>query len=100
MKKYLWLVVLVLASSFAGSVAADTAHVQQDQAFLHQLVQSISPVQVPMSPVLADSPAPFAPPAVYCSGFYCNTDTDCWTHCIGGEGASYCNRALHDCYPY
>ncbi|HZF07454.1 MAG TPA: hypothetical protein VFE33_01565 [Thermoanaerobaculia bacterium] len=101
MKKYLWLVALVLASSLAVPVAADPAHAQQDQAFVHQLVQSISPAPATMSsPVLAESSSPFAPPAVYCSGFYCYTDTDCWTHCIGGEGASFCNRALHNCVPY
>ncbi len=100
MKKCLWLVALVLASSFAGPVAADNSHARQDQAFLQQLAQSIPQAPAALSPVLAESPSPFAPPAVYCSGFTCNTDLDCWAHCIGGDGASFCNRALHNCVPY
>jgi hypothetical protein len=97
MKKYLWVLALALVISAlsAGSVAADSSHKLQDQAFLNALAQQ---VKAPVSPVfvLSDNPLP-GPPAV-CS--FCTTDTDCWATCPGGEGSSYCDRIRHKCLPF
>jgi hypothetical protein len=97
MRKYLWLVALIAASLSAATVAADGSPTQQDLAFVQELAQQ---AKAPESPVLADDcPAPLAA-NVYCQGVYCNIDQDCWAYCIGGVGASYCNRGLHNCVPY
>lgn len=97
MKKYLCLVALVLATLTAATVSADGSPTPQDQAFVQGLAQQ---AKAPESPVLAeDCPAPQAA-NVYCQGVYCTQDNDCWTYCIGGVGASYCNRGLHNCVPY
>jgi hypothetical protein len=86
MKKHLWVVVaLILLFSFAGIVAADSSHVQQDQAFLHALVQ---PAQTPGTEAATEVPPPFTPPSL-CSGASCKTDFNCYAIC-GGFGSSYC----------
>ena len=100
MKKSLWMAGLVLSTFFAARAAqaADIPQIQQDpqdQAFVEQLAQQ---TQTPEAPAVGDCPTAIA--AVYCPGVYCTQDGDCWDHCIGGVGASYCNRFQHQCYPY
>ena len=99
MKKSLW-VVLIFTSLSAATAAADgssSSTQQDDQAFVQELAQQ---AKAPEAPVLADDcPVPLAA-NVYCQGVYCNIDQDCWAYCIGGVGASYCNRGLHNCVPY
>ena len=99
MKKYLWVLALalVISSLSAGSLAADSSHAQQDQAFLGELSQSISPA----APVLtAAPPAVLAPPAAGCVNLGCAKDSDCWPYC-GGEGSSYCSHNfIRKCVPY
>lgn len=56
-------------------------------------------VALVLSSLAMTAPAPAAA-ATYCPGVYCNQDADCWTYCAAGEFASYCNRALHRCFPY
>jgi hypothetical protein len=94
MKKYLWVVVLALSSLSAGTVAADNSHAQQDQVFLDELAQQAK--AAPMSPVLAESPSPFAPLSV-CNGAGCNSTRDCNIAC-GEPGLAYCD-ASHQCRP-
>ena len=98
MKKYLWVMALALvfSAAFAGTVAAESSHAQQDQAFLSGLAQQ---TQAPMSPVLASAP-PAASPLSLCSTTYCTWDSDCWAACPGGDGSSYCDRLRHKCLPY
>jgi hypothetical protein len=95
MKKYLRVLAfaMVISTLSAGSIAADSSHAQQDQAFLNSLAQQ---VKAPVSPVLvlSENPLP-APPSVCLS---CNTDTQCWATCPGGAGSSYCYR--HKCLPF
>jgi len=98
MKKSLWMAGMILCTLFAATVveAADSPQAApQDQVFVQQLAQQ---AEAPASPALGDCPTAIA--AVYCPGVYCTQDADCWDHCIGGVGASYCNRFQHQCYPY
>jgi hypothetical protein len=92
MKKYLWVVTLVLLSSFAGIAAADSSHVQQDQAFLHELAQQ---AQTPGTVAMAEVPLPLAPLSL-CNQTFCNKDSDCYAAC-GGIGSGYCDRGVHRC---
>jgi hypothetical protein len=93
MKKYLWVVALVVLSSlFAGSVAADSSHAQQDQAFLQQLAQ---PAKAPMTVFASpeQEQPPVAAPAL-CNQVSCTANFQCQTPCPGG---GYCDRFLKKC---
>lgn len=94
MKKYPWVLALLLSSLFVGSVAADSSHAQQDQAFLQQLSQQ---AQAPASPVPGEAPV-FAAVHGSCIRLNCRVDSDCWPYC-GGPDAVFCN-SLHFCNPY
>lgn len=98
MKKSLWMAGMIFSTLFAVTVveAADSPQTPRDQVFVQQLAQQ---AEAPASPALDVCPTPVAT-ATYCPGVYCIQDSDCWDHCIGGVGASYCNRLQHACYPY
>jgi hypothetical protein len=102
MKKSLWMAGLILSTFFVATAAqaADSPQLPQDlqdQAFVQQLAQQN---EAPAPPAEGDCPTATAIAAVYCPGVYCTQDGDCWDHCIGGVGSSYCNRFQHQCYPY
>jgi hypothetical protein len=93
---------LMLSMLFAATAAqaADSPQLPQnpqDQAFVQQLAQQN---EAPVLPAEGDCATATAINAVYCPGVYCTQDGDCWDHCIGGVGSSYCNRFQHQCYPY
>ncbi|MDP9122730.1 MAG: hypothetical protein M3O15_15395 [Acidobacteriota bacterium] len=93
MKKNLWVMVLVLSSLFAGTVAAESSRSQQDQVFFNQLVQQ---AKAPMSAVLVPAPSVKS----LCSVTRCNSSSTCWAVCPGGVGSSYCDVRQHECYPF
>jgi hypothetical protein len=98
MKKYLWVVALVLSSLvasslFAGTVPTDSTRAQQDQAFLNTLAGQ---AKAPMSPVLVKTPLPVLE-VIRCPDAYCRIDTDCDVACYN---SGFCNRALNRCVPY
>jgi hypothetical protein len=94
MKKYLWILALalVISSRFAGSLAADSSHARQDQAFLDGLAQQ---ARAPMSAVLVPAPSVKS----LCSVTRCNSNPTCWAVCPGGAGSSYCDVVQHKCFP-
>jgi len=92
MKKYLWVMALVVLSSwFAGSVAADSSHAQQDQAFLQQLAQPAAPMPVFVSP--EQEQPPIAAPAL-CNQVSCTANFQCQTPC---PGCGYCDPSTRRC---
>jgi hypothetical protein len=98
MKKYLWVLALALVISAlsASSLAAESSHAQQDQAFLSSLAQQ---VLTPVSLVLAAAPPALLAPPANCINLNCAVDSNCWPYC-GGPDAVYCDRARHVCIPY
>jgi hypothetical protein len=91
MKKYPWVaLVLVISSLFAGSVAADSSHAQQDQAFLQELAQQ---AKLPMSVAPEQDQLPLPSPAL-CNQVSCTANFQCQTPCPGG---GYCDRFLKKC---
>jgi hypothetical protein len=98
MKKYLWVVALVLSSLvasslFAGTVPADSSRAHQDQAFLNQLAGQ---TKAPMSPVLVKAPLPVLS-VIRCQDTYCQIDANCNVSCYN---SGYCNKGLNRCVPY
>lgn len=92
MKKYLWVVALVLSSLFAGSVAADSSHAQQDQAFLQELAQQAKlPMSVAVAPEQDQLPLPTL---ALCNQVSCTANYQCQTPCPGG---GYCDRFTKKC---
>jgi hypothetical protein len=90
MKKCLLVVALILASLCARTVAADSSHAEQDQAFLNQLAQQANE---PMTPAAAEAPLKLAPSRVLCNQTSCRFDSDCDVACPGG---GYCqNNGLY-----
>jgi hypothetical protein len=102
MKKYVWVVALVLVSTFAATAAADvTAQTRQDQAFVASLAQpSAQPVK---SQACLASAATIAAvtPAATCINLACDTDFNCES-CPGGLSAWYCATVgvYKKCVPY
>jgi hypothetical protein len=93
MKKYLWVVALVISSLFAGSVAADSSHAQQDQAFLKELAQQVKVPMLPMSVAPEQDHLPLPSPAL-CNQVSCTANFQCQAPCPGG---GYCDRFLKKC---
>lgn len=101
MRKSLWAIALLFVSLTAANVssaAADDSGALQDQVFVQALAQQ-EQAQAPEAPALGNCQEPVAA-AVFCSGIQCFQDSDCWTWCPGGVGASYCNRGTRACWPY
>jgi hypothetical protein len=94
MKKYLWVMALVLSSLVAGTVAADSSRAQQDQAFLNELAR---PATAPVSPVEVKTPLLPALGVIRCQDTYCQVDANCNVSCYN---SGFCNRGTNRCVPY
>jgi hypothetical protein len=74
MRKSLWLVALVISSSFVGAVAADGVSTTSDQAFLRELAQR---PETPVFETLSRTPPPKATYPEHCQQTFCRYNSDC-----------------------
>ncbi len=101
MKKYVWVVALVLVSTFAATAAADvTSQTRQDQAFVASLAQPSAQPAKSQACLATTVTAPVTTAAT-CINLACETDFNCET-CPGGLSAWYCATVGLDkkCVPY